>query len=1031
MAAHRIRVTNNNILPRCKSEGTLIDLSEGVSEASLTDVKVPSPSALRLDTSATFGTAQEVVAIKDYCPSSFTTLKFSKGDHLYVLDSSDGEWWYAHNNTEMGYIPSAYVQPINYRNSYLSDSGVIDNLGESSDEGAKELELLGEWAGVSLKPPLPYSNNNPFSTNPFLSGSVQGALNQNNKKMSSQHNSIDLLFFESLPSSSPITTTSSNGINGYDSSLFDVAPTSQNVESLQITRKDNPFFRSKRSYSLSELSILRSQSNPPLPSSEFFTGLKAPSPEQFQSREDFRTAWLNHRKLARSCHDLDSLGQNPGWGQTQPVETNIVCKLDSCGRAIQLPDTSISIHVPEGHVAVGDTQQISIKALLDPPLELNNDRCTTVSPVVEIKLSNMEIKSFITLEMKVSVDVKKESRQMAKVICVRSDCKEGPYIPVPQAYIHGDTVQVQLDSLEPCIYVAVVVQSQHSLFNSMVWDHVMKKVTLGLYGPKHIHPSFKTVVAIFGHDCAPKTLLVGDVGTQAHSAPPVALQLWGKHQFVLSRPQDLQIGMYSNMANYEVKASEQARTVRGFQVKLGKVSRLIYLITSRNADEMSDFTLRVQVKDAQDCILAQFCVQTPQPPPKTGMRTNGQRRFLKKKEVGKIILSPLAITTKYPQFQDRCVMNLKFGKLIKTVIRQTKNQYLLEYKKGDVIALLSEEKIKLKGQLWTKEWYIGYYQGKTGLVHVKNVLVLGKVKPIYFCGPDLTTAMLLDQILKPCKFLTYIYASVRTVLMENVGNWRAFADALGYGNLPLSYFCRAELDSEPERVASVLEKLKEDCNNVEIKEKKSFQKELMTAEDADCDREDSPFDQAAAISSIHLLLMDRFPWCFTRRAIRTCPMTAVRGFAADPLGVRQEQEQKGQALLKMDCQGLVARLIMDFALLTTAVEAAPRWRELAEKLARVSRPQMDAYEAPHRDRSGMVDSEAMWKPAYDFLLTWAAQIGDSYRDVIQELHLGLDRMKNPITKRWKHLTGTLILVNCLDMLRSSAFSPTPQDDFAI
>lgn len=41
MAAHRIRAstTNNSSLPRCKSEGTLIDLSESVSEASLTDVK--------------------------------------------------------------------------------------------------------------------------------------------------------------------------------------------------------------------------------------------------------------------------------------------------------------------------------------------------------------------------------------------------------------------------------------------------------------------------------------------------------------------------------------------------------------------------------------------------------------------------------------------------------------------------------------------------------------------------------------------------------------------------------------------------------------------------------------------------------------------------------------------------------------------------------------------------------------------------------------------------------------------------------
>lgn len=971
MAAHRIRVTNNNnVLPRCKSEGTLIDLDEGVTEASLIDVKVPSPSALRLAPSTSFGTAQEVVAIKDYCPSSFTTLKFSKGDHLYVLDISGGEWWYAHNNREMGYIPSTYVQPVGYRNSSLSDSGMIDNLGDCSEEGAKELELLGEWTSMPLKPPLPYDNNNPFSmlssTNPFLNGSMDDILDQNSNAMASQCNSMDFLFFDSFVPSAPISNTSSYGTSkGYSNSIFDGMSTSPDFEALQMQRyKDNPFFRSKRSYSLSELSILQAQSNPPLPSSGFFTGLKAPSPEQFQNREDFRTAWLNHRKLARSCHDLDTLGQNPGWGQTQPVETNIVCKLDSCGGAVQLPDTNISIHVPEGHVAAGDTQQISMKALLDPPLELNIDRCSTVSPVVEIKLSNMEVKSFITLEMKVSVAVRTES-QTAKIVCVRSDCKEGPYSPIPQAYIYGDTIQVQLDNLEPCIYVAVVVQTQRLSFNSTVWDHMVKKVTLGLYGPKHIHPSFKTVVAIFGHDCAPKTLLVSEVGKQAKSTPPVALQLWGKHQFALGRPQDLQIGMYSNMSNYEVKANDQARIVRGFQIKLGKVSRLIYMITSRKADEITDFTLRVQVKDDQDCILAQFCIQTPQPPPKTGMRNNGQRRFLKKKEVDKIILSPLAITNKYPQFQERCITNLKFGKLIKTVIRQTKNQYLLEYKKGDIIALLSEEKIKLKGQLWTKEWYIGYYQGKIGLVHVKNVLVLGKVKPIYFCGPDLTTTMLMEQILKPCKFLTYIYASVRTILMENLGNWRAFADALGYVNLPLTYFCRAELDSEPEKVASVLEKLKEDCLNMETKEKKSFQKELM------------------------------------------------------------------MALLKMDCQGLVARLIMDFVLLTTAVEVAPRWRELAEKLAHVSRQQMEAYEAPHRDKTGMVDSEAMWKPAYDFLLTWAAQIGDSYRDVIHELHMGLDRMKNPITKRWKHLTGTLILVNCLDMLRSSAFSPAPQDDFAI
>ncbi|CAB1328572.1 unnamed protein product [Coregonus sp. 'balchen'] len=839
MAAHRIRATNNNniALPRCKSEGTLIDLSDGVSESNcLTDIKVPSPSALRLDATASFGTAREVVAIKDYCPSSFTTLKFSKGEHLFVLDTSGGEWWYAHNNTEMGYIPAAYVQPINYRDSSFSDSGMIDSLGDCSvEEGAKELDLLGDWTGVILKPTAP-QNGNPFAphhqplcrsaTNPFLNGAFQGSLDQNSNENSK---SVDLLLFDTLaPSVPPNSTSSTVNINGFGSGIFDLNPISPSLGVGQTLRRDNPFFRSKRSYSLSELSILQAQNDAPQASSGFFGGLKAPAPEQFQSREDFREAWLNHRKQARSCHDLDSLGQNPGWGQTQPVETNIVCRLDSSGGAVQLPDTSISIHIPEGHVAPGDTQQISMKALLDPPLELNNDRCTTVSPVVEIKLSNMETKTTVTLEMKVSVVVKKESRQTTEVMCVRSDCKEGPYTPIPQPYMYGDTVQVCLDNLEPCMYVSVVAKAQLVAPDTTVWDNVVKKVTLGVYGPKHIHPSFKTVVAIFGHDCAPKTLLVSEVGRQAHSAPPVALQLWGKHQFVLARPQDLLVGVYSNMANYEVKASEQARVVRGFQVKLGKVSRLVYVISSRTADDISDFTLRVQVKDDQDCILAQFCVQTPTPPPKTGPRTSAQRRFLKKKEVGKIVLSPLAITTKYPVFHDRRIHNLKFGKFVKTVIRQTKNQYLLEYKKGDYVALLSEEKIKLKGQLWTKEWYIGYYHGRTGLVHAKNVLVVGKVKPIYFSGAELTTTLLLTQILKPSKFLTYIYASVRTILMENVGSWRAFADALGYVNLPLTHFCRTEPDSEPERVASVLEKLKEDCNNAEGKERKSFQKELMT-----------------------------------------------------------------------------------------------------------------------------------------------------------------------------------------------------------
>ncbi|KAL0172606.1 hypothetical protein M9458_032917, partial [Cirrhinus mrigala] len=47
--------------------------------------------------------------------------------------------------------------------------------------------------------------------------------------------------------------------------------------------------------------------------------------------------------------------------------------------------------------------------------------------------------------------------------------------------------------------------------------------------------------------------------------------------------------------------------------------------------------------------------------------------------------------------------------------------------------------------------------------------------------------------------------------------------------------------------------------------------------------------------------------------------------------------------------------------------------------------------------------------------------GDGYRDMIQDLHLALDKMKSPVTKQWRQITGALITVNCMELLRASAF----------
>ncbi|KAJ0066052.1 hypothetical protein NL108_001281, partial [Boleophthalmus pectinirostris] len=62
-------------------------------------------------------------------------------------------------------------------------------------------------------------------------------------------------------------------------------------------------------------------------------------------------------------------------------------------------------------------------------------------------------------------------------------------------------------------------------------------------------------------------------------------------------------------------------------------------------------------------------------------------------------------------------------------------------------------------------------------------------------------------------------------------------------------------------------------------------------------------------------------------------------------------------LLKMDAVNLAAQLIQNTVILSTAVELGPRWRELAEKMEKLTGAQIAAYEAPHRGKNGDVSPQ--------------------------------------------------------------------------
>lgn len=544
-------------------------------------------------------------------------------------------------------------------------------------------------------------------------------------------------------------------------------------------------------------------------------------------REAYKMAWLSHRQLTRSCLDLNLMSQSPGWAQTQATGFQVICRIGHSGGSVQLPDSEVSIHVPEGHVPPGEVQEVTLKAMLDPPPALNNNYMTTMSPLLEVVLSNINIKECISLEMKLSGEVKDDpsSQVMTTVVGMVSNKREGPYVKVDNCYIYKNMMQMKLQDLKTHFYVIAIAEA--SAIQSpatSVWDYLDRQITVAVYGPRYIHPSFKVVIVVCCHEDVPPKLPFSDICRGNKNLPPLVLQLWGKHQFKVDKLNNLHVKVNTIDSVFKIKPGDELKEVRQSQLKIGTVLHLPVALFCAGRAEVIPFKLDLVVKDSNTRTAAHFQVASPCAPPIRSEK-KALRQIERRTEVAKTSPIPEESVQDLPKFEDKLVNLQWYGIAIKSVLRQPRVDYLLEYFKGDTVALLSRETVRSVGNSKVKEWYIGFLRGRTGLVHCKNMKLITRDQVIDFTGIQITTEVLLDNMTLPFKKLTYMYSAIQTLVTEHLTCWKAFADALGYRNLSLDTITRRHTETEADKVACVLEKLKEDCHAE--KSRKKFLHELM------------------------------------------------------------------------------------------------------------------------------------------------------------------------------------------------------------
>ena len=76
----------------------------------LTDMSRPLPDPLE----GTQGTGKVFVALYDYDARTDEDLSFKKGEHLEIINDTQGDWWFARSKStkQEGYIPSNYVAKL-------------------------------------------------------------------------------------------------------------------------------------------------------------------------------------------------------------------------------------------------------------------------------------------------------------------------------------------------------------------------------------------------------------------------------------------------------------------------------------------------------------------------------------------------------------------------------------------------------------------------------------------------------------------------------------------------------------------------------------------------------------------------------------------------------------------------------------------------------------------------------------------------------------------------------------------------------
>eukprot|EP00058_Branchiostoma_floridae_P010945 XP_002596433.1 hypothetical protein BRAFLDRAFT_121587 [Branchiostoma floridae] len=493
-------------------------------------------------------------------------------------------------------------------------------------------------------------------------------------------------------------------------------------------------------------------------------------------------------------------GQKKKKDDGPPCQPEVISsEVGSDGGVIETTCKDVVLYIPRNYSSENGVQNVTVTMATDYPPEAQGPQKAVVTPMVKVELSEPEkVKKNLVMDIEMNARIKEDEKKTTHIECLQSSSSDSGFEAVDRRLYRmlpgSNIIRLLLQGPLQQNFIMVVAKT----VKEYIWDTLERKVTFAVFGPCVLQTSMVPVLFYSSHGLrgllAWYDSLKERMGSSSQAEGNVQ---WGEsYDFYMDKPQTLEvIASLEKTSCWAVKDENKQKIISKEAVEKRWNGKHGFVVLKKSGKKTDPFALTFNIKPEEKSRPFVFHVATPAGPPDsapTSPRLKRRRRGTPQRKLSAC--------------QNAMAPSVIICDVVKAKVTRRRSQwYQLDYDKGQLIPVLTNQGVFGHSEKVLKEYWVGYTDGRVGFFRRDDVEIVEGFRPEVCPTKD----GLLRSLLEPCRHLKFNYNFIRQEMVNNLVKWPRFARQVGFNEADIEDIKVRHRDDSKEQVAAMMEDLRQ------------------------------------------------------------------------------------------------------------------------------------------------------------------------------------------------------------------------------